>query len=327
MRQAGLTCACLVLSAVAAAQTANPTLLVLNKGEATLALVEPGSATVIATVPTGEGPHEVAVTADGRFAVVTNYGNQTPGRTLSVIDLAQRKEARRDDLGDLRRPHGIVFAGGQAVVTAEANRQVVGYDPAAGRVVWRFETGQDLTHMVAAAPDGATLFTSNMGSDTISIIERRGTGWQQTLVKVGSGPEGLALSPDGRELWTAHSRDGGVSVIDIAAKKVTQTFDAGTARANRLQFTPDGARVLISDLARGNLVVVDAGSRRVEKRVPIGGAPSGILIEPGGARAYVAATADNRVAVVDLKTLEVVRSIATGAGPDGMAWVSALPSP
>ena len=327
MLQAGLTCAILALSVFAAAQTPAPSLLVLNKNDATLAVIGPSSGKVLATVPTGVGPHEVSVSADGRLAFVTNYGGTTPGRTLSVIDIAARKEIRRVDLGGLQRPHGINVVDDKVLFTAEANRALARYDPAANRIDWRFETGQELTHMVLASRDGRMLFTSNIGSNTVSIIDRVGDKWRQTLVRVGAGPEGLDLSPDGRELWAAHTADGGVSIVDVAAKKVAHTFDAGTRRSNRLKFTRDGRMVLISDLDAGDLVIVDTRARTVTKRLPVGRMPEGILIRPDGQRAYVAVTGENRIVAIDLQKLEVVQTIATGNGPDGMAWVSSSPFP
>src|SRR5688500_2194080 len=146
MKPARLTCACLLLAAGLSAQA--PSLLVLNKNDATLAIVDPASGRTVATVPTGSGPHEVAVADDGRLAFVTNYGAGTAGTTLSVIDVAARKELRRVDLADLRRPHGIAVVNGKVLFTAEANRAIARYDPAANRIDWRFETGQDGTHMV-----------------------------------------------------------------------------------------------------------------------------------------------------------------------------------
>ncbi len=322
MKQAAVV-ACVLAGAGLMARQATPSLLVLNKTSATLAIVEPATGKTLATVPTGAGPHEVAASEDGRVAFVTNYGDNAPGSTLSVIDIAARKEVRRVDLGDLRRPHGIVVTGGKVVFTAEANRAIARYDPATNRVDWRFETGESGTHMVLASRDGRTLFTSNIGSNTIGIIENTGSAWRQTLVPVGPGPEGLDLSPDGRELWTAHTGDGRVTVIDVAGKKVAHTVDAGTRRANRLRFTPDGRLVLISDLDGGELVVVDARTRAVTKRLRLGRMPEGILVRPDGRIAYVAVTGENRVAAIDLQTLDVTQTIAAGTGPDGMAWAAA----
>src|SRR5687767_367354 len=320
MKQA-LACAWLLLGMVLAGQSPMPFLLVLNKTDATLAIVEPASGKTIATVPTGPGPHEVAVSGDGRLAFVTNYGANAPGSTLSVIDIAARREVRRVDLGDLRRPHGVAVVDGKVLVTAEANRAIARYDPAADRIDWRFDTAQDVTHMVLASRDGRTLFTSNIGSNTIGIIESAGGAWRQALVRVGPGPGGLDLPPAGRRLWTPPTADGRVSVIDVAAKKVAQTFDAGSRRANRLKFTPDGRLVLISDMDGGDLVIVDARTRAVAKRLRVGRMPEGILVRPDGRMAYVAVTGENHVAAIDLQTLEVVQTIAAGGGPDGMAWV------
>src|SRR5580700_7737451 len=93
---------CLLLIAVAAAQTPATALLVLNKEDANLAIVDPATRKVVGRVPTGEGPHELTVSADGKFAFIGNYGGREPGSTLSVIDLTAQKE-RRVDLGPLRR--------------------------------------------------------------------------------------------------------------------------------------------------------------------------------------------------------------------------------
>ena len=305
-----------------AAETPSPALLVLNKEDATLAIVNPKSSTVVARIPTGDQPHEVAVSEDGRLAFVCNYGSgQNPGRTVSVIDLVAQKE-HRVDLGPLQRPHGAAFAGGKFYFTAEANKVIGRFDPEKNQVDWILGTGQNTTHMVLPSKDLSRIFTANIGSDSISLFERGSNpmNWNQTVIPVGKGPEAIDLSPDGREVWTAHSGDGGVSIIDVAAKKVAATIDVHTKRSNRLKFTPDGKHVLITDLAGGELIVVDAAARKEIKRVGLGRNPEGILIEPGGLRAFVAVAGDNQISIVDLSSWEITGHIKTGAGPDGMAW-------
>src|SRR5262249_23684611 len=147
-----------------------PALLVLLKAEAVLAVVDPATLQVVARVPTGEGPHEVAVSADRKLAFVTNHGGPTPGSTLSVIEIAAAKELRRVDLGALRRPHGIAVVDGKVYFTAEVNRAVARYDPAADRVDQTVETGQAGTHMLVVTPDQKRLYTANVGSNTVSVI-------------------------------------------------------------------------------------------------------------------------------------------------------------
>jgi YVTN family beta-propeller protein len=310
----------LIFASGAAAQ-----LLVLNK-EGNVAVIDPATQKILGKGPTGDGPHEVVATTDGKLAVATNYGSgQAPGHTLSVIDIATFQEIHRVDLSPQTRPHGLFAADGKVYFTCEGTKTFGRYDPATNRVDWVLGTGQDGTHMIALSRDGKTIFTSNIGSGSISIFEHSGNpgDWHQSVVKVGRGAEGFDLSPDEKELWAANAGDGTVSIIDIAGRKVAQTFQVDAKRSNRLKFTPDGKRVLISDLTTGNLLVLDAGSRKEIKRIKIGTGIAGILVSPDGSKAYIGATPDNYVGVVDLKTLEMTGKISTGKGPDGMDWVSA----
>lgn len=305
-----------------AAETPSAALLVLNKQESSLAIVDPVAGKVVGRVPVGEGPHEVTVSSDGRLAFVGNYGAQTPGSTISVVDVVAQKERHRVELGPLRRPHGMFFADNKVYFTAEVNKLIGRYDPASNQIDWLLGTGQNSTHMVLVSRDTNKIFTANIGSDTITLIERAGgtQGWNETVISVGKGPEAIDISPDEKEVWTAHSRDGGISIIDIATRKVKQTLDVQTKRSNRLKFTLDGKRVLVSDLGGGELVVLDAVAKKQIKRMSVGRNPEGILMRPDSSSAYVAVAGDNNVAVVDLNTLDVTGRISTGTGPDGMAW-------
>jgi DNA-binding beta-propeller fold protein YncE len=312
--------ACAMAVPLMAADTPSPALLILNK-EGALAIVDPATRQTVAKVRTGDGPHEVEASTDGKLAFVSNYGANTPGSTISVIDLVAQKELHRVDLGVLRRPHGLAYAGGKLYFTCETNKIVGRYDPATNQVDWLLGTGQNGTHMVQLNKEMNQIYIANIASNSIGIFDRTGAiDWNLTLVPVGKGPEGFDVTPDGKELWAAHSRDGGVSIINIFTKAVTHTFSVQTKRSNRLKFTPDGRLVLISDLDAGDLVVLERETRKQLKRLPVGKQLAGILVQPDGSKAYVAATGDNNVGVVDLKSLELVNRIQPGVGPDGMAW-------
>jgi YVTN family beta-propeller protein len=328
MRTRSLLMMTTVVAAMAAgrvpgAQSASARLLVLNKEDANLAIVDPASGTVLGRVAVGQGPHELVTSSDGKIAFASNYGTgPAPGRTISMIDVAARKELRRIDVSPLSRPHGLAFVGGKLYFSAEADKKIARYDPTTDKIDWQFETGQAATHMVLPTRDAKTIFTSNIGGDSVSAIQQGGDGaWVQTVIPVGKGPEGIDLAPNGREVWSAHSRDGGVSIIDVASKKVLHTIDIGTKRSNRIKLTPDAKFALVSDIDTGEVVVLDAPGRKVISRIPVGKSPEGILIPPAGGVAYVAVNGDNFIAVIDLKTWQVTKKISTGIGPDGMAWI------
>jgi YVTN family beta-propeller protein len=329
-----------------AQQTPAHSLLALSKRNHTLAIVDPKSLQVIARAPVGQDPHEVIASSDGKTAYVSIYGG---GRyhALSVIDLAGQKALPDIDTGALNGPHGLAFAGGKVWFTAEGAKAVASYDPASAKVDWIMGTGQNRTHMIYVTPDEKRIYTTNVSSATVSILEKttlppmspppgmrppQGSSppppggnqsrmdWNETVVPVGKGDEGFDVSPDGRELWTANAQDGTLSVVNLTSRTVTATLEAKTFGANRLKFTPDGKLVLISSLRDGDLVIYDAASRKEFKRVKIGHGAAGILMEPQGARAFISCGPDNYVAVLDLKTLAVTDHIDVGGEPDGLAW-------
>jgi YVTN family beta-propeller protein len=318
-------CVLLLLVATAFAQTPASTLLILEKNDKTLAIVDPETRHVLARVPAGEDPHEVVAADDGKLAYISNYGAfGNPQHTISVADLTKQKALPAIDLGALMAPHGLAIEGGKVYFTAEGSKAIGRFDPSTHKIDWILGLGQNRTHMLVVNHDDSRIFTSNVNSDSIGILDRDkkadASGWVENTIQVGKGPEGFDVSPDGKEVWAANSHDGTVSIIDVASRKVVQTLDLHTKFANRLKFTYDGKLVLISDLGTGDLVVLDAATRKEIKRLNLGRGAAGILMSPDGGNAYVAVSPDNNVAIVDLKTLAVTGRIPTGNGPDGMAW-------
>jgi DNA-binding beta-propeller fold protein YncE len=335
---------------ITAQTTPKQSLLVLSKHDHALSIVDPETLKVVARAPVGPDPHEVIASSDGKTAYVSIYGGGAY-HVLSVIDLMAQKALPDIDLGALNGPHGLVFVGGKLWFTAEGAKAVGRYDPASGKIDWIMGTGQNRTHMIYVTADQKQVYTTNVSSATVSILEKialppmgpppgmrggpngppsggpppgnqRGPrmDWNQTVISVGRGGEGFDVSPDDRELWTANAEDGTVSVVNIAAKKLVATIAANVFSANRLKFTGDGKLVLISSLDGADLVVLNAATRTEFKRIKIGHGAAGILVQPDGARAFIACTPDNYVAIVDLKTLEVTGHIDAGGEPDGLAW-------
>jgi len=306
-------------------QTPYPALLVLEKNDKSMAIVDPGTLKVVGRVPAGEDPHEIVASEEGKFAYISNYGAfQNPQHTISVVDVSAQEALPAVDLGALRAPHGLELLNGKVYFTAEGSKVIGRYDPAAHKVDWTLGIGQNRTHMLTVSKDESRIFTANVNSDTISILDRDkngdASGWVETPISVGKGPEGFDVSPDEKELWAANSQDGTLSIIDLGTRKVVQTLDLQTKRTNRVKFSPDGKLVLISDLGTGDLIVLDSASRKEVKRLNLGHGVAGILIVPDGSRAFVAVSPDSEVAVIDLKTLSMTGRIATGKGPDGLAW-------
>ncbi|MBS1530532.1 MAG: YncE family protein [Bacteroidetes bacterium] len=334
-----------LLSVMSCAAQTTGQLLALSKNDHTLAIVDPATLKVVAKMPVGTDPHEVIASADGKTAYVSIYGGGSL-HEIDVLDLVNHKALQPIDSKPFFGPHGLAFAGGKLWLSAEGSKSVARFDPATNSFDWAMGTGQNRTHMIYVTPDLKKVYTTNVSSGTVSILEdtliqpgplpggpvRPGANpppgfrpqprrdWIQTIVPVSNGSEGFDVTPDGKQLWTAAADDGTIAVIDLASKKVTDKIDAKVVGANRLQFTPDGKLALISSLRNGDIVVYDVASHKEVKKINIGHGAAGILMQPDGARAYIGCTPDNYVAIIDLKTLTVAGHIDVGGGPDGLAW-------
>lgn len=331
----------LSLGIAAVAQAATPgSLLVLNKSDNTATLIELESKKTLATIPTGVGPHEVAISPDGGLAVVADYGDQTPGNTLTVIDVRAGKQTRRIDLGEYRRPHGLAWLqGNEVAVTVEANKALLIVDVSTGKVMHAIPTGQEVSHMVVTSAKHHRAFVANIGSGSVTVIDLAQKK-HAVDIATGKGAEGIDISPDETQVWVTNRGANTVSVIDAATLKVIATLDSKSFPI-RAKFTPDGKHVLVSNAQSGDVSVFDAATRQQITRIPMqagakaatgddrrlfgsdfssGPVPVGILMAPGLDVAFVANTNADRVSVIDLKTWTVVDRLTAGRQPDGLGY-------
>ena len=254
---------------------AQPLLLVLNKLDNQLAIIDPDTMKILAKVETGVGPHEVH-DSDGKLAIVANYGDaKTVGHSLSVIDLAEKKVLRcdispRKGHTDWRRRMG---RSGSAPKPAAA---VGRYDPSADKVDAIIGTGQGLSHMVVRDAKSGRLYTADIMSNSVTMLETKGQHPKPVHIAVHKEPEGIAISPDGGALRVGHRQGGDIVVIDTKTKQITQTVNCGGVPI-RLTFTPDGQRVLVSEAEGGVVIVYDATTFKEVGRVEVGHAPVGII--------------------------------------------------
>lgn len=312
------------------------TLVVANKAEATVSLVDLASGKIAATLPVGNGLHEVAVSPDGRLALIANYGTgPEPGSTLTLIDVPGAKVVKTIDLGEYRRPHGMAFAGnGRAWVTSEASKALLEVDVEAGRVLRALPTGQEVSHMVAVTPDGSRAFVANIGSGSITALDLK-EGKKIADVRTGAGAEGIAVTPDGKQVWVTNREADTVTVLDASSLKIVKTIPAA-AFPIRAEATPDGKRVLVSLAKSGDLAVFSTASPALERRVKLEATPAadragrlmtqfgdssvpiGIEIAPDGKRAYVAHANADQISIVDLAGGKQAGFLTAGKEPDGM---------
>ena len=298
------------------------TIIVTNKSPSTATIIDAASGRVLATLPTGPGPHEITLSKDGRLAVVTNYG-APPRNTLTVIDVPGMTVARTIDLGTYTAPHGIHFLAGDSLValTSETTGNVVLVNVIEGGVRRAIATNARGSHMVGVTGDGARGFTGNMQSNTVSELDLR-AGQLVREIAVPERPEAINVTPDGAEVWVGSNTTGKVSAIDVKTWTVS-TVGEGFRWPYRMLFSPDLKTAFIPDMTNEDLRFFDRVSKRELGKIQMPGAgPQGIAITPDGRYVLLSLSKQAKVAVVDARSRTVLGHIPAGETPDGIVYTT-----
>jgi DNA-binding beta-propeller fold protein YncE len=301
--------------------------LVANKGEHTLGIIDPAAGRQIATVAeTGITGHEVAASPDGQFAFVPIYGNSgvgapgTDGSTLDVIDLKQQRVIHTIDFGHGVRPHCAVFGpkDGMLYITTELDNAITIIDPHTFKIVGTIPTGAKESHMLAITPDGRFGYTANVGPGTVSVLDMVAQK-TITVIPVANHVQRISISPDGRWVFTSDTEKPRLAVIDAKNNKVDRWIDLPGEGYGSAP-TPDGKFLLIAMPGADGVAVINLESLKVAKTINVPSSPQEVLIQPDGQAAYVSCDHSQKVAAIRTADWSV-KLIDAGRTADGLAWV------
>lgn len=302
-------------------------LLVANKGDRSLSIIDPATGAQIAQVPeNGVTGHEVTASPDGTLAYVPIYGDSgvgragTDGRQMVVIDLASRAIKGTLDFGKGVRPHDPVFNAkdGFLYVTTELDQTVTIVDPKSLQIVGSVPTGQPESHMLAISRDGRRGYTANVGPGTISVLdlEHRET---LTIIPIAAKTQRITLSADDKFAFTADQTKPQLAVIDTATNKIARWValpEIGFGAAP----TADGRWLVVAMPKANKVAVVDLKTFAVAHVIDVPAAPQEPVMRPDGKMAYVSCDVSKKVAAIRTSDWKVDKLIDAGAGADGLAW-------
>lgn len=309
---------------------ASGSLLVANKGDRTLGIIDIAAGKQIAAVAEGGVTgHEVIASPDGKIAYVPIYGDSgvgkpgTNGRSMAVIDLAGRKVVKTVDFGNGVRPHCPIFdaRNNRLYVTTELEKSVTILDPKTLAIVGSVPTGQAESHMLTITRDGHRGYTANVGPGTVSVLDldKRRT---VTVIPISPQTQRIALSVDDKQVFTSDQTRPRLAVIDTGTNKIHTWVDLpetgyGTAP------TPDGKWLVVA-VSKANVVaVVDLNAMKVAHTVSVPKAPQEVLVRPDGKIAYVSCDSSGKIAAIRTSDWKVESLIDAGKGADGLAWAAA----
>jgi DNA-binding beta-propeller fold protein YncE len=309
----------------------NELLLVANKGDNSVGIIDPVAGKQVAEVAEGGVTgHEIATSPDGKLAYVPIYGNSgvgqpgTDGTNVVVIDVATRKVTGNIDFGKGVRPHCAVFGpkNGLLYVSTEIDRSISIIDPATLKIIGSVPTGQEQSHMLAVTRDGHRGYTANVGPGTVSVLDLDA---RKTLAIISVSPQiqRISLSVDDSLVFTSDVTKPQLAVIDTATNKV-KTWVQMPGLGYGTAPTADGRWLIVALPLIHQVGVVDLSTMKVAHTIDVPARPQEVIVAPDNKVAYVSCDQSGKVAVISLADWKVKGIIDAGAGADGLAYATAL---
>jgi len=237
---------------------------------------------LVQTVKVGRQPSGIAISTDGKFALVANRDN----KTISVLKIEAGNVTVADTVSLEDNVGGIaVTPDGRRVIatkTAVHKAALLTFDDS-GKLKFERDLWVGLFPWnVSISPDSKTALVANIGNGgqsdgsakTISVIDLSApVPFVREHVSVGDAPEGVAFSPRG----------------DFAALTILQgSYDAVASAWFR---KPTGAATLLS-IANDKINVVNS--------VDVGAFPEGVAFSPDGQFVYVGNYKNNSISVLKI---------------------------
>jgi YVTN family beta-propeller protein len=302
-------------------------LLIANKGDRTLGIIDPVADKEVAAIPeNGVTGHEVIASPDGKTAYVPIYGDSGVGKpgsngtNMVAIDIASRKIVGNLDFGHGVRPHCAQFGpkNGLLYVSTELDNSISIIDPKALKLIGSVPTGQSESHMFVVSHDGRRGYTANVGPGTVSVLDLDA---RKTLkvIPISSNTQRISISIDDKMVFTSDQTKPRLAVIHTSTDKVESWVDLpglgyGTAP------TPDGKWLVVAVLTANKVAVIDLHTLRVAHTIDVPKAPQEVLVRPDGKIAYVSCDSSGKVAAIRTSDWVVDALIDVGKGADGLAW-------
>ena len=312
---------------VASSYSSGGVLIVANKGDHSMGIIDPESGSQVATVAEGGVTgHELIASPDGKTAYVPIYGDSgvgkagTDGSNMVAIDIASRKVTGNLDFGKGIRPHCPVFGpkNGLLYVTTELENTISIIDPKSLKIVGTVPTGAAESHMFVISHDGKRGYTANVGPGTVSVLDLDAKKTIATI-PISKTTQRISISNDDRWVFTADQTSPRLAVIDTANNKVKQWVDL-PAPAYGTALTPDGKWLVAAIQKTNQAAAVDLRTMKVAHVIDLPKIPQEVLVRPDNKVAYVSCDVSHQVAEISLSDWKVTRLIEAGKGVDGLAW-------
>ena len=187
-----------------------PRVFVANGGADTVSVIDPLAGTVLATIPVGDAPIDLA--AGGTRLYVANWG----AASVTVIDTLTNVAVATVGVG--RQPVGLVVdpRTGRAYVASFFDDTISVIDPSSASVIATVPVSRG-PRGLALDPAAGRLYVAGFADGTVDVVSTVTHTVLQQAPSGGPNPTDLLLGPGGQRLYAAHLTTGqALRVLDAS---------------------------------------------------------------------------------------------------------------
>lgn len=274
--------------------------------------VDVRSQTVGHPITVGHGPAGTAMSPDGHLLVVTNGID----RSVTVVNLVTRAVIGTVPVGAGPDHAAITADGATAWIACSLDQSLVPVNLRARTAGAPLPLNNAPSDMSLPKSGGAwVLFPSSPG--TVTFLNGL-AGGGTAAAAVGNQPD-MLIARDSSTAWVANSLSNTVQHLDLSARSSGDPIHVlGTPE--ELALTPDHRTLLVLSFGDGThpgfLTAIDTVSSAQSSGIPVGAAPSSLILAPDGSTAFIANHQSNAITTVDVKQWRLGRILPLPCSPN-----------
>jgi YVTN family beta-propeller protein len=303
-------------------------LLVLNRDDDCVSVVDPESGETVAEIETDFDPRTIETSPDGTKSYVTC----SQGDALNIIDNETFSVTARvtHDLFDQPRGLAVRNRANELWVVSRNNSRVFVFDIETDELLDVIPTHQSQSNSLSLNSDESTAYVTNSSGNTLTVLdcdERR----IAVDVPVGDGPEGVGVNPETDNVYVTIQNESRLTVHDPKRYNTSYKTSLGESPMG-IVFAPDASVALVPNRMSNDVSVIETRFHRggegrpwEVERVPVGIWPGDVVFTSDGSIAYVSNNKTNDVSVIDMETREETSRIDVRTYPDGITYLKRDP--
>jgi len=300
-------------------------LLVLNRDDDCVSVVDPESGETVTEIETDFGPWTIETSPDGAKSYVTC----SQGDALNIIDNESYSVTAQVEHDLFDGPRGIAVReqSTEIWVVSRNNSRVFVFDIETDELLDVIPTHQSQSNSLSLSGDESLAYVTNSSGNTLTIIdceERR----ISVDVPVGDGPEGVAVNPNTENVYVTIQNESRLTVHDPEHHEIIYKTGLGDAPMG-IVFSPDASVALVPNRMSNDVSVIETRFHRngtgrpwEVERIPVGIWPSEVVFNTDGSMAYITNNKTNDVSVIDMNARQEVDRIDVRTHPDGITYLS-----